>query len=115
MSTHLAYLDPPHSPFSPVFSAPERRLIQRAIALLERKMFQRGVHLDSPQDVFDFLRVRLRLGGETHEVFAAMFLDSKHCVIAFETLADWPSSALAWRNSSEVVTATRWATPSWPT
>ncbi|GKS83623.1 DNA repair protein RadC [Acidovorax sp. SUPP1855] len=85
MSTQLARIDPPHSTVSSVFSVPERRLIQRAIALLEHRMFQRGVHLGSPQDVFDFLR--LRLGGETHEVFAAVFLDTKHCVIAFETLA----------------------------
>ncbi|MDA8446444.1 RadC family protein [Paracidovorax valerianellae] len=85
MSTQLARLNPHHSTLSSVFSTPERRLIQRAITLLERRMFQRGVHLDNPQDVFDFLR--LRLGGESHEVFAAVFLDSKHCVIAFETLA----------------------------
>ncbi|MCC4586426.1 DNA repair protein RadC [Xanthomonas sp. NCPPB 1067] len=85
MSTQFARLDPTHSTSSTVFSDPERRFIHQAIALLEHRLFQRGACIDSPKAVFDFLR--LKLGSETHEVFAAVFLDIKHRVIAFEALA----------------------------
>jgi len=40
--------------------------------------------LESPQAVRDYLKARLR--HEPHEVFACLFLDSKHRVIAFEAL-----------------------------
>ncbi len=40
--------------------------------------------LESPQAVRDFLKARLR--HEPHEVFACLFLDTKHRVLAFEPL-----------------------------
>jgi DNA repair protein RadC len=40
--------------------------------------------LESPQAVRDYLKARLR--HELHEVFACLFLDSKHRVLAFEVL-----------------------------
>ena len=40
--------------------------------------------LESPQAVRDYLKARLR--HEPHEVFACLFLDSKHRVLAFEVL-----------------------------
>ncbi|MCY1415856.1 hypothetical protein D9M71_313520 [compost metagenome] len=40
--------------------------------------------LESPQAVRDYLKARLR--HEPHEVFACLFLDSRHRVLAFEVL-----------------------------
>jgi DNA repair protein RadC len=45
---------------------------------------QRGDALSSPDDTRRFLAARLR--GYGHEVFAALFLDNRHRVIAFEEL-----------------------------
>jgi DNA repair protein RadC len=55
-------------------------LARRALAeqLQARPLF------DSPRAVSEFLR--LQLGGHAHEVFAVMFLDSQHRLIALEEL-----------------------------
>ncbi len=45
---------------------------------------ERGDALSSPDDTRRFLTARLR--GYPHEVFAALFLDNRHRVIAFEEL-----------------------------
>ncbi|MDY7219892.1 DNA repair protein RadC [Denitrificimonas sp. JX-1] len=45
---------------------------------------QRESALESPQAVRDFLKAKLR--HEPHEVFACLFLDTKHRVLTFETL-----------------------------
>ena len=45
---------------------------------------QRDSALESPQAVRDYLKAQLR--HEPHEVFACLFLDSKHRVLAFEVL-----------------------------
>ena len=45
---------------------------------------QRESALESPQAVCDFLKATLR--HELHEVFACLFLDTKHRVLAFEVL-----------------------------
>ncbi|WP_327439222.1 RadC family protein [Pseudomonas donghuensis] len=45
---------------------------------------RRDSALQNPQAVKDYLKARLR--HEPHEVFAALFLDSKHRVLAFEAL-----------------------------
>lgn len=45
---------------------------------------QRESALESPQAVRDFLKAKLR--HELHEVFACLFLDTKHRVLAFEIL-----------------------------
>lgn len=45
---------------------------------------QRESALESPQAVRDYLKARLR--HEPHEVFACLFLDSRHRVLAFEVL-----------------------------
>ena len=60
-------------------------VIRQAIRLLEKRLAKkRGAPLDSPASARDYLR--LKLGGEPLEVFCAMFLDSRHRMIAFETL-----------------------------
>lgn len=45
---------------------------------------QRDSALESPQAVRDYLKARLR--HEPHEVFACLFLDARHRVLAFEAL-----------------------------
>lgn len=62
----------------------EQELIQQAITLLERRMFKRGRKIESPNDISTFLR--LKLASNKNEVFAVVFLDSKHRVLAFEEL-----------------------------
>ncbi|MEW9900483.1 DNA repair protein RadC [Chitinivorax sp. PXF-14] len=59
-------------------------IIQQAITLLETRVFKAGPSLGSPAAVRDYLR--LKLVAEPNEVFAAVFLDSQHQVIAFEPL-----------------------------
>ena len=48
------------------------------------KQFKRGVTITSPQASVDFLQAQI--GHYEHEVFAALFLDSKHRIIGFEEL-----------------------------
>lgn len=48
------------------------------------EQLRRDSALESPQAVRDFLKARLR--HEPHEVFACLFLDSRHRVLAFEVL-----------------------------
>lgn len=62
----------------------EDELVQQAITVLERRLFKRGPSLENPQQVRQYLR--LKLAREPHEVFAAVFLDSRHRVIAYEPL-----------------------------
>ncbi|VBF49840.1 JAB domain-containing protein [Burkholderia pseudomallei] len=68
---------------SPLTSA-EHQLIHDAIAVLERRLYQRGPALTTPQEVVDYLR--LTLTREDREVFTVVFLDTHHRVIAVEPL-----------------------------
>ena len=69
---------------SSTLTSAEHQLIQDAIAVMERRLFQRGPALTSPQEVVDYLR--LTLTREDREVFAVVFLDTHHRVIAVEPL-----------------------------
>ncbi len=62
----------------------EEHLIHQALSTLEQCLFQRGPYLESPQSVRDYLR--LKMAAEKDEVFAVLFLDSRHRIIAFEPL-----------------------------
>jgi len=62
----------------------ENHIIAQAIELLERRLFTNGPQLLNPEAVSDYLR--LKLMPEPSEVFVAVFLSSKHQVIACETL-----------------------------
>lgn len=62
----------------------EDRVIQQAIALLERRIFKAGATLCSPWSVCDYLR--LKLIPEPNEVFAVVFLNNQHQVLAYEPL-----------------------------
>lgn len=59
-------------------------IIQQAIALLEQRVFKGGPFINQPQAVKDYLR--LKLVAEPNEVFAAIFMNSQHRVLAYEPL-----------------------------
>lgn len=59
-------------------------IIQQAITLLEQRIFKAGTCLTSPAAVRDYLR--LKLVAEPNEVFAVVFMDSQHRVLAYEPL-----------------------------
>jgi len=59
-------------------------IIQQAITLLENRVFKAGPALSSPAAVRDYLRMKLVV--EPNEIFAVVFLDSQHQVLAYEPL-----------------------------
>ncbi|SEP17698.1 DNA repair protein RadC [Aquisalimonas asiatica] len=59
------------------------RLIQQALAVV-RSRFERGEALQSPRDAARY--VQLWLGPRQQEVFACLFLDNRHRIIASEVL-----------------------------
>lgn len=61
--------------------AEEDAVIARALAIIERRQRRPDAHVfDSPKQVKDYLC--LRLGSLEHELFAIMFLDAQHRLIA---------------------------------
>lgn len=66
------------------YTEDEEFLIQQALDILERHVFQPGAPLECPDEVRHFLQ--LKLGREDHEVFAVLFLDTHHRPLAFEIL-----------------------------
>lgn len=76
--------DPAPATPSTALSVQEEHLIHHALCVLEQHLFKHGPCLIDPQSVRDYLR--LKLAGEKNEVFAVLFLDSKHRVLAFEPL-----------------------------
>lgn len=62
----------------------EDATIRRALRILENRLREPGAQLCGPNAVRDYLT--LLLGGREHEVFAAVFLDAQHRVIASEEL-----------------------------
>jgi DNA repair protein RadC len=59
-------------------------IVHRAIEILDECVIKHGPTLASPQDVKDYLR--LKLSNEQREVFSVVFMDSQHRVIAYEPL-----------------------------
>lgn len=59
-------------------------IIRQAIALLEQRAFKKGASLDQPAAVKDYLR--LKLTAEPNEIFAIVFLNSRHEVLAYEPM-----------------------------
>lgn len=64
--------------------AREDRAIYRAMRLLEGRLRKPGATMNSPGEVRQFLT--LRLAQEEREVFAALWLDAQHCLIAADDL-----------------------------
>lgn len=69
---------------STALTVSEAQLVDQALRTLEQRLFQRGPRLVDPQSVRRYLR--LKLAGEKNEVFAVLFLDNKHRLLAFEPL-----------------------------
>ncbi|WP_025806319.1 RadC family protein [Pseudomonas chlororaphis] len=74
----------PRKPSTLLFDTQQQAVIEQAILLLESRLFQRGEVLKTQKAVEQFLQ--LKLAASQREVFALLFLDSKHRVIAFEEL-----------------------------
>lgn len=62
----------------------EAEIIRLALAILDRQLKAKGDALSSPQLVSQFLR--LQLEGEEREVFAVLFLDSRHRLIEYRPM-----------------------------
>ncbi|AZF53188.1 DNA repair protein RadC [Pseudomonas sp. R4-34-07] len=75
---------PPQATPSTALTVNEEQLVHQALRVLEQRLFQRGPRLIDPQSVRHYLR--LALAGEKNEVFAVLFLDTRHRVLAFEPL-----------------------------
>ena len=67
-----------------IASQHEDWIIHQAITLLEQRIFKAGPMLNSPTTVRDYLH--LKLVGEPNEVFAVVFLNSQHQVLAYEPM-----------------------------
>ena len=65
-------------------SAAEQRAIAKAVKILEEHAVYRADSLTSPESALNLLR--LKLEGQEREVFAVLFLDNRHRVIAYEEL-----------------------------
>ncbi|WP_230089523.1 JAB domain-containing protein [Herminiimonas contaminans] len=59
-------------------------IVHRAIEILDEHVIKHGPKLTSPKDVMDYLR--LQLLHEMREVFAVVFMDTQHRVLAYEEL-----------------------------
>ncbi|MFL9883185.1 JAB domain-containing protein [Paraburkholderia agricolaris] len=73
-----------HDALAHAFSPDNSTVVDRAIRHIEARIFRRNGLLCSPEDVHDY--VRLKLAGEPAEIFAAVFLDARQQVIAWEPL-----------------------------
>ena len=62
----------------------ENQLIDEALHILDRRLFNRGPKLTSPETVTSYLK--LQLTQQEHEVFGVIFFDAQHRVLAFEIL-----------------------------
>lgn len=76
--------DAPLASTETLLIARENKLIQRALAVLEQRLFQRGPCLANPSDVRNYLR--MQLAPQDREVFAVLYLDNRHRILAFEPL-----------------------------
>lgn len=65
-------------------SVREDWIIQQAITVLEHRIFKAGPQISSPSAVRDYLRMQLIT--EPNEVFAVVFLDNRHQVLAYEPM-----------------------------
>ncbi|MFC3943700.1 DNA repair protein RadC [Pseudomonas gingeri NCPPB 3146 = LMG 5327] len=64
--------------------AEEDRVIERAMQILDRRLFTREGSLLNPLQVGSYLK--MKLAAVDHEVFAVVFLDNKHQILKFEVL-----------------------------
>ena len=62
----------------------DNAVIQEALNILTTRMKQPQTYITSPEDVKNFLR--LKLAEKEHEIFSVMFLDNRHGVIKYEEM-----------------------------
>jgi DNA repair protein RadC len=62
----------------------ENQLIDKAMQILDHRLFAHGPRFTSPEAVAHYLK--LQLVAQAHEVFAMVFFDAQHRVLAFEVL-----------------------------
>lgn len=74
----------PTESYGATYTAREQAALRRAMRLLERGLRAQHAVLDTPTAVKDYLR--LWIGHQPVEVFAALFLDTRHRLIASEEL-----------------------------
>ncbi|RMX06776.1 DNA repair protein RadC [Corticibacter populi] len=84
MLTPIPIRDNTAEPSAATSSRSDDRIIAKAIALLEQRLYATGPIVTTPQAARDYLR--LQLMQEPSEVFAVVFLTTQHQVIACETL-----------------------------
>lgn len=70
----------PKSPMNPE----DQSIINEALAIIDNRYFQRGEAIVTPRDTSAYLK--LKLAAYPYEVFACLFLDNRHRVLAFEEL-----------------------------
>ncbi|GAB4088517.1 hypothetical protein GCM10028785_11860 [Hydrogenophaga soli] len=68
----------------PEMPAHEQAVVNAALAILGQRLRTRGPLFECPQSVRNYLA--LALGDRPHEVFAVLFLDSQHRLLAFEEM-----------------------------
>lgn len=64
-------------------SATEDEIIETALSIINSR-FVKGTAITDPKQTHEFLK--LELAHEEHEIFAVIWLDNRHRVIAFEAL-----------------------------
>ena len=82
MQSSLSIVDAPTKILAK--SKRDNRIIEQAIAILEKRMFSDGPTLGKPDDVSNYLQIKL--AQEPNEVFMVVFLDQQNQVIACEVL-----------------------------
>jgi DNA repair protein RadC len=70
--------------FAEAVTVAERRAVQRALSIMARYLVQAPIFAGS-WDVKDYVRLQIAL--EPVEVFAVLFLNTQHALIAFEVVA----------------------------
>ncbi|MFS2160656.1 DNA repair protein RadC [Pseudomonas sp. Pseusp122] len=65
-------------------TAVENEIIQEAMQILDRRLFTRDAEIPSSEAAASYLK--FKLASEENEVFAVIFLDTKHQTLAFEVL-----------------------------
>jgi DNA repair protein RadC len=70
---------------APTYNETEQQTIDAALDILARRLRSPGVALTEPTAAANYCR--LRLAALEHEVFACVFMDTRHRVICFEELS----------------------------
>ena len=80
----LQFYPTPETTCSTQLSVREHKLIQMAVQVLERRIFQREGVVSDPAHVQHYLR--LKLAGQINEAFGILLLDSAHQILSFDIL-----------------------------